>query len=158
MDAGRRALVFGDLSALRATLRDAVELGLSASDCTYVALWTHLVERQNRVPSDGSVEDTLARVGDVAPWPGRLKSWVLGRLSDAELSSGAKSEAEKTEATFYLASLQRHGRENEQAMRSLEKVAESQAVGLVEVAVAQDWVRLSRKSPQPRWPEDVKIP
>lgn len=158
MDAGRRALVFGDLRALRAALKDAVDLGLSGSDCTYVALWNRIVERQNHVPSDGSVEDALARVGDVPPWPGRLKSWALGQLTDSELLANAQTEMEKTEATFYLAAARRQGRENDEAMRSLEKVAESHAVDLLEVAVAHDWVRLARKGVQPRWPEAVKIP
>lgn len=158
METGRRALVAADLRALRATLRDAIEIGLSGSDCTYVAVWTRAVERQHRIPSDGSVEDALSRVGDVAPWPGRLKSWALGNIKDAELTASAQTEAEKTEATFYLAAVKRGGPDSQEVLRALERVAESRAVGLVEVAVARDWVRLDRKRVRPRWPEDVKIP
>ncbi|HMA92149.1 MAG TPA: hypothetical protein VKP30_05655, partial [Polyangiaceae bacterium] len=133
LDAARRALTYGDLRGARMALKNALELGISSSDCVYVALWTRLVERQNRVPSDGTVEDALARVGEIPPWPGRLKAWVLGQVSDAELQATARTEAEKTEVTFYLAMLGRQGRSSEAARNSLAQVARSHAVGLVEV-------------------------
>lgn len=158
LDAARRALTHSDLRGARAALKDAIELGISSSDCVYVALWTRLVERQHRVPSDGSVEDALARVGEIAPWPGRLKAWLLGQISDAELQAAAHSEGEKTEVMFYQALLAREGRNPEAARNTLAQVARSHAVGLVEVTVAKDMLRLSAQSNQPRWPEDIRIP
>ncbi|HEY5957711.1 MAG TPA: hypothetical protein VIV60_14205, partial [Polyangiaceae bacterium] len=64
MDSARRALTYGDLAAARQALRDALDMGIPGADCVYVALWVRIVERQQKVPSDGSVEQALTRVGD----------------------------------------------------------------------------------------------
>jgi hypothetical protein len=157
LDAARRALTYGDLGAARKTLRDALEMGISGTDCIYLALWVRLIERQRQTPSDGSVEEALARVGDVASWPGRLKSWALGGVSDAEIERGARTEAEKTELRFYQ-TMATPGRDDEAQRRAIVEVSRSHAVGLVEVSVARDLVRLAASHPRPHWPSDIRIP
>ncbi len=158
LDAARRALTYRDLRAAREALKDALDSGISGADCVYVALWVRLLERQLRVPSDGSVEQALSRVSEVAPWPGRLRSWALGNTSDAELQQMARTEAEKTELKFCQALSARDGQKSETQRRAIVEVARSHAVGLIEVAVAKDLLRLADTRNQPRWPEEVSIP
>jgi tetratricopeptide (TPR) repeat protein len=158
MDSARRALTFGDLAGVRQALRDAIDMGIPAADCVYVALWVRVIEHQQKVPSDGSVEQALARVGDLPPWPSRLKSWVLGTLSDDDIEKSARNEAEKAELKFYQALAVPGARNGEASRRALSEVARSPAVGLVEVFVARDLVRLGEQSTPPRWPEDIRIP
>jgi tetratricopeptide (TPR) repeat protein len=158
LDAARRALTFRDLRAAREALKDALDSGISGADCVYVALWVRLLERQLRVPSDGSVEEALSRVGEVAPWPGSLRSWALGNLSDTETQQLARTEAEKTELKFCQALAVRGAQSSEASRRAIAEVAHSRAVGLIEVSVARDLLRLAEPSGQPRWPEEVSIP
>lgn len=158
MDAGRRALTYGDLRAAREALRDAFDFGIPSADCVYVALWVRIIERQQKIPSDGSVEKALARTGDVALWPGRLKAWMTGSITDQELEQAAHTEAERAEFKFYRA-LTAPGEEGTEASRkAIAEVARSHAIGLVEVSVAKDLVRLRDPRNKPIWPEDIRIP
>jgi tetratricopeptide (TPR) repeat protein len=158
LDSARRALTYSDLRAARIALHDALDLGIPGTDCVYVALWVRLIERQQHVASDGSVEQALSSIGDIAPWPGRLKSWILGSISDAEIQQAARSTTEKTELLFYQALSARGGRDAEASRRAIAEIAHSRAIGLIEVSVARDLLRLSDQRKRPQWPEDVSIP
>jgi cellulose synthase operon protein C len=158
MDAARRALTHNDLRAARSALHDAVELGIGSTDCIYVALWVRLIERQQKVSGDGSVEEALSRIGVAPAWPGRLKAWVLGNVSDNELKTLAHSVTERTELQFYQTLALRNDRDLEVSRRELSEVARSPAVGLVEVSVAKDLLRLGSPHEQPRWPDEISVP
>jgi len=158
LDAARRALTYRDLKASRDALKDAVDSGLAGADCVYVALWARLLERQLKVPSDGSVEQALARLGEVGAWPGRLRSWALGNLSDVELRQQARTESELCEFKFCQALAQPDQQKSEAARHAIAEVAHSRAVGLIEVTVARDLLRLAAPNSRPRWPEEVSIP
>jgi tetratricopeptide (TPR) repeat protein len=155
LDSARRALTYGDLRGARIALREALDSGVSGSDCVYVALWAKMVERRLRVASDGSVEEAMSRVGDVGKWPGRLRAWLLGNLSDLELERVARTEAEKTELKLYQAL---SSKESQRSEALIAEVANSRAIGLVEVFVAKDLVRLTSQRERPRWPDDIRIP
>lgn len=158
LDAARRALTYRDLRAARDALKDALDSGISSADCVYVALWVRLLERQLRIPSDGSVEQALSRIGEVATWPGRLRSWALGIASDSELQQQARTESETTELKFCQALSVPDALTSEAARRAITEVAHSRAVGLIEVSVARDILRLADPSARPRWPEEVSVP
>ena len=158
LDAARRALVHDDLAAARQALRDAQEYGLRGEDCTYVALWLRLLERRRHLPSDGTVEDALARSGDLAYWPGKLKAWLLGQLSDQDLEKASRREPERVEFSFYRTMNEAWGNPVADFFKIVTGVANSRAVGLVEVAIAQDLVRRESKRTQPTWPEGLSIP
>jgi hypothetical protein len=136
-DAARRALTSRDLQGARAAVAQAVEAGLPAEDLVYVALWLELLELELSVPSDGSVESAFSAMDDATGWSGKLRAWGRGKLGDSELLSGARSAAQRTEATFYAA-MARRVRGDLSAYAELEKVTRSPAVNLVEVGIARD--------------------
>lgn len=158
LDSARRALVFDDIRASRRALRDALEYGLNGEDCVYVALWLRVLERRRQLPSDGTVEDLWARLGDLAYWPAQLRAWAQGQLTADELGAAARREPERVEAKFYRALFQSTGPVGDELLKVLSTVADSRTVGLVEVAVAQDLRRRAAARPLPLWPSGVTIP
>jgi tetratricopeptide (TPR) repeat protein len=158
LDSARRALVYDDLGALRQALRDAQEYGLRGEDCTYVALWLRLVERRRHLTSDGTVEDALARTGELMYWPGKLKAWLLGQCDDKELERSVRREPERIESLFYRG-LKDHGTaRSAEFTKLIEQVASSGAIGLVEVSMAHDLLRRDRLRTPPTWPAGIAIP
>lgn len=136
-DSARRALTIRDLQGARAAVAQAVEASLPAEDLVYVALWLSLLELELAVPSDGSVESAFSAMDDATGWSSKLRAWGRGKLGDSELISGARSAAQRTEATFYTA-MMRRVRGDVGADAELEKVSRSPAVNLVEVGIARD--------------------
>jgi tetratricopeptide (TPR) repeat protein len=158
LDAGRRALVSGDLGAMREVVRDAQQSRLRGEDCVYVALWLRALERRRNLPSDGTVEDLLGRQGELDYWPSKLRGWLLGQLTDTELQSATRRETERVEYRFYLQLLGSALPAETAALATYKDIASSRAAGLVEVSIAQDWVRKSRSVAAPAWPAGIAVP
>lgn len=154
IDASRRALLFGDLALARAAVRQAVEAGLAADDLVYVALWLRLVELERKVASDGTVEEALASIDDESGWASRLAAWGRGKLTDEQLVRAAKTRVQKTEGEFYLAMQKRN---QPAGSAALEKIAKSEAIELVEVAIARDLLAKGRTLDL-TLPANVKVP
>lgn len=156
LDAARRALVLGDLNAARKAVHEGVEAGLENEDLVYIALWLRLVEIQQGVPSDGTVEEALANIDEDSGWPAKLAAWARGKLGDSELTAAARSRVQKTEAEFYVA--MSHRKKNGQVLPKLEEVAGSQAIELVEVAIARDLVARHKGGVDVSLPAGVQVP
>ena len=158
LDAARRALTLGDLTAARAAVQRAVEAGLPGEDLVYVAVWLQLLERKLGVPSDGTVEEAYAAIDDTSGWPAKLRGWARGKLSDDELLASARDRAQRTEAIFYAA-MNRHVRGGGDALPSLLEVAQSEAIDLVEVTIARDLVATQgRPALDFKLPPNVAVP
>jgi tetratricopeptide (TPR) repeat protein len=140
LDAARRALLRGDISAARDAVQRAVEADLADEDIVYAALWLQLLERKLNIPSDGTVEEAFATIEDAASWSGKLRAWARGRMADAELIKSARSRLQHTEAVFYVAMAHHTGGKRDAALPKLREVAQSEAIELVEVAIARDLV------------------
>ena len=157
LDAARRALTHADLVAARRAAQRAVAAGLGSDDVVYVALWLQLVEKKLNVPSDGTVEEAYAGVDENSGWPARLRAWARGKLSDQDLANAARSPSEKTEATFYTAMLKLQA--GADSSKDLERVAQSQAIDLVEVSIARDLLAMRGKpAPDYKLPPNLKLP
>src|SRR6185295_12891380 len=137
-DASRRALTRNDLPAARDAVQRAVEARLPADDMVYIALWLQLLERKLNVPSDGTAEEAYATIDDASGWPGRLRAWARGKLSDDELLKGARTRIERTEAIFYTAMARAVQGNRDAALPKLREVATSEAIQLAEVTIARD--------------------
>jgi tetratricopeptide (TPR) repeat protein len=158
LDASRRALTHGDLSAARDAVHRALEVGLSDEDLVYVALWLQLLERRLGLVSDGTVEEALDTVESRSGWPGKLRAWGQGQLDDASLLKAARNRVERTEALFYT-SMNQHGEhEDGTVLSGLEAVANSMAIELVEVSIARDLLAEQRAGLQLELPDNVTLP
>lgn len=155
LDAARRGLVRGQLRTARAAARHALEANLPGEDIVYVAIWLRLLERRATVPSDGTVEEALAKVEDSEGWPGKLRAWCLGRLTDEQLFAAARSRSERTEASFYAA-MAAYAAGAQNAIARLTPIARGESIELVEVAIARDLT--VPKGPELTVPKDVQLP
>ncbi|MEO6602919.1 MAG: hypothetical protein ABIQ16_23745 [Polyangiaceae bacterium] len=156
LDSARRALTHTDLGAARRAAQRAVAAGLGSDDLVYVALWLQLVEKKLNVPSDGTVEEAYAGVDEGAGWAGRLRAWARRKLSDQDLANAARTPSEKTEATFYSAMWKLQA--GLDSSKDLERVAQSQAIDLVEVSIARDLLARSKAAPDYKLPANLKLP
>jgi cellulose synthase operon protein C len=156
LEAARRGLTRGDLWSARDAARRAVGASLPSEDIVYVALWLRLLERHLGVPSDGTVEEALAIIDEDAGWPAKLRAWVLGRMTDEQLMNTARGRVEQTEASFYAA-MAAYAVKDTRALERLERIARSEAIQLVEVAIARDVV-FDKKRVNVKLPTDVEIP
>ncbi len=156
LDAARRGLTHGDLRSSRDAVRRAIDANLAPDDLVYAALWLRLLERRLGAPSDGTVEEALAKIDDDAGWPARLRSWATGRLSDEQLLAAARTRAEQTEANFYTA-MNAYVANDARAREKLALVAKSESIDLVEVAIARD-LSADRKRVDVKIPADVEVP
>jgi tetratricopeptide (TPR) repeat protein len=158
LDAARRALVLGDLDAGRRVMRNALDSDLSDQDLVYTALWVKLLHERVRAPSDGSYEEALARTESDGSWTSTLRDWARGALTDAQLTARATDVVERIEARFYVA-LSAHLREaNAESLQQLRDVATSEAIELVEVRLARDFISVSQGVPRLTFPTGVTIP
>jgi tetratricopeptide (TPR) repeat protein len=156
LEAARRGLTRGDLWSARDAARRAVGASLPSEDIVYVALWLRLLERHLGVPSDGTVEEALAIIDEDAGWPAKLRAWLLGRITDEQLMNTAHGRVEQTEASFYAA-MAAYAVKDARALERLERIAKSEAIQLVEVAIARDVV-FDKKRVTVKLPTDVEIP
>ncbi len=157
LDAARRALSMGDLEAGRSALRDALDADLADSDLIYAALWVKLLHERAGKPSDGTVEEALARIDADGTWTAVLRDWGKGQLSAEQLLARASTPVEKVEAEFYIALSAHMVQQSEATTQQLRDVANSEAIELVEVRIARDFVG-EGGAPTPAIPQGVSLP
>jgi tetratricopeptide (TPR) repeat protein len=155
LDAGRRALSARDLRGAREAVQQGMEAGLGADDLVYVTLWLLILERTLAEPDDGTVAHALASLERTSAWAGRLRAWGRGRISSAALLGAARTLPERIEAAFYTAFDQGNGAALD---RALDAVAQSQAIDLVEVTIARDWLAMRQGKGLGGLPKDIEIP
>jgi hypothetical protein len=153
LDAARRALVLGDLRLARLAAREGIEEKLPADDLVYVALWLQLLERRLDETSDGTALEAFTAM-DGEGWIATLGAWGRGDLGDTALVAAAKTTPQRTEAQFYTV-MRAHDAAH--ATNELRAVANSQAIELVEVAIARDLVAAAAARPAPQLPA-VELP
>jgi tetratricopeptide (TPR) repeat protein len=158
LDATRRALSMGDLEAGREALRGAIDADLADTDLVYAALWVKLLHQRVGKPSDGSVEEALARIDQDGTWTAALRDWGKGQLTSEQLIARASTRVEKVEAEFYAALSAHFVSASKATEQRLEKVATSEAIELVEVRIARDFVNPASQAPKPSIPAGVTIP
>ncbi len=158
LDAARRALMRDDLAAGREAVRKAIDSGLEDDDLVYAALWLKLLEEKLKVSDDGTVEEAFDAIDESSYWPARLRAWARGKLDDKALLAAAKNRVQQTEAKFYTAMQHQVGGDSTKALPGLEEVAKSEAIDLVEVAIARDVVSKHRGTLGLSLPSGVKIP
>jgi tetratricopeptide (TPR) repeat protein len=162
LDSCRRALTLGDLGQAREAVRRALAANLAPEDLVYCALWLQLLEQQLGVASDGTVDDALIRIDDHLGWPTRLRDWARGKVSDVELVDAAANRVQRVEALFYVAMDMRNdadqASEKQAADARLAEVAESEAIELVEVAIARDLLTQSQGKLDASVPSGVDLP
>jgi lipoprotein NlpI len=156
LDASRRALTRGDLTAARDAVRQAIEARLDDEDLIYVALWLHLVEKRLNVTGDGTSAEAFANIDEDSGWPAKLAAWARGRLSDDSLLKAARSRVQTTEAKFYTAMSKRSQGEPDPA--KLKEVANSEAIELVEVYIARELLANQSARLELKLPESVAVP
>src|SRR5262249_29370035 len=135
LDAVGRAFVRRDLVAARAALKRGLEGDAPEEDLTYGGLWVLLLERELKVPTDGTAERALRAGGNHASWPSKLAAWANGKLSDADLATLAQNTSQRVEADFYTA-LARKAAGDPSAVDRLRAVAKSPIIDLLEVQLA----------------------
>lgn len=155
LDTSRRALTLGDLRAARDSVRQAVSADLADEDTVYAALWLKLLEQRLAVTSDGTADEALAAIDATDGWVATLTAWGRGKLSAQELMGQAATRIERVEATFYTAM---SGPNDERSIEKLREVAHSEAIQLVEVAIARDLLLSQQKLPKPKLPPNVQLP
>jgi tetratricopeptide (TPR) repeat protein len=155
LDAARRALTRGDLSAARDAVRRALDSGLEDEDVVYVALWLKLLERRLGLPPDGTVEEAFAVTDKRTGWSAKLRAWGRGKLDDGALLKAARNRVERTEAVFYTAMTMKPGSRAELA---LQQVASSEAIELVEVVIARELLAQPSAKLELMLPADIDLP
>ena len=158
LEASRRALTREDLNAAREAARRALEANLADEDVVYVALWLKLLEGRLKVPSDGTAEEAFAAVDKETGWPATLRAWGRGRINDNELQQAARGPVERTEAMFYMAMARRGQKDDRAVIDQLRKVAQSEAIQLVEVTIARDLIAGAQAAVKVTLPADVRVP
>lgn len=151
LDAAARAFVQKDVKSARAALARASEAALGDDDLVYVALWLSLLEKDVKVRSDGAAARSLSTIHDDGKWSGRLASWGLGKIKDAELAASARTPGQKTEAAFYTAMARRASGDVAGAETELKLIAHSKTIDLIEVELARQLVRPPAQ-PGTDWP------
>jgi len=154
LDAVGHALVRGDLTAARKALRQGIEENAEVEDLAYGGLWVMLLERQLRVPTDGTAEMALTPASKSSSWVGRLAAWASGKLSDADLGTAAQSASQRVEAQFYT-SMARKAAGDAGAVEGLRAVSRSPVIDLLEVHLAREMLAPRVKA---ELPQNVKLP
>jgi hypothetical protein len=158
LETSRMALTHNDLSGAKLAVREAKLGGLQPEDEVYVGTWLRIVERQKREAGDGTVEEALANLDDVALWPSKLRAWTLGQLDARALSEFAATPTQRTEALFYRAMQSRIDGNWAEGSRLLQQVVQSPSVELVELMIARDLLRAAANQAPPRLPTDIVVP
>ena len=154
LDAARRALTLADLRLARVAAREAIEEELPAEDLVYVALWLQLLERRLGEPADGSALEAFTTMGG-SGWIATLGAWGRSEIDDEALTAAAQTLPQQTEAAFYTA--MRH-HDSTRSTAGLRRVAESEAIDLVEVTIARDLLANAQATGFPQLPESVELP
>src|SRR6185503_1717320 len=101
LEAAQRAFLKKDVAAARTAVTRGLAGELADDDLVYAALWLLFTEKETKTRSDGTATRALASIKDDGRWPGRLSTWALGKIKDADLLSTARTMGQKTEASFY---------------------------------------------------------
>jgi tetratricopeptide (TPR) repeat protein len=154
LDAVGRAFVRRDVGAARAALKQGIEGDLGEDELVYAGLWLMFLERDLKVPTDGTAERALRVVSDRGSWVGKLAAWASGKLSDAELATAAQSTPQRVEAAFYTA-VARKVAGDPGAEAKLREVAKSPVIDLLEVHIAREMLAPRLRA---ELPGGVKLP
>jgi tetratricopeptide (TPR) repeat protein len=169
-----RAFVRGDLNAAREGLQRALGSDLETDDLVYFALWVRLLERQQRVPSDGIPDHVFASADDMtldkadksvrqdktdrASWVATLARFGEGRITGDELVARAATPIQKYEALFYSAMDRRAAGDTKGGDELLRQVVAGTGLELSEVSLARDILDPTRTQIAAPLPPDVSIP
>jgi tetratricopeptide (TPR) repeat protein len=153
-----RAFVRGDLAQARDGLARAVTVDLSDDDLVYFALWVRLLEKQLRVPSDGTPDRVFVSVPDDGRWVATLARYGEGKLKGDELIARAVTPIQKYEALFYAAMDHRAAGDTKGGDELLRMVVAGTGVELSEVTLARDILDPSKSQLGGPLPPDVSIP
>ena len=162
-----RAFVRGDLAAAREGLERALGTDLDADDLVYFALWVRLLERQERVPSDGVPDRVFGSIAeDAGPnkeanrggWVATLARFGEGRIKGDELVARAVTPIQRYEALFYSAMDRRASGDTKGGDDLLRQVVAGTGLELSEVSLARDLLDPTRTQAGGPLPPDVSIP
>ncbi|MDP9003150.1 MAG: hypothetical protein M3O46_23920 [Myxococcota bacterium] len=153
-----RAFVRGDLAAARDGLQRAVAVDLQEDDLVYFALWVRLLERQLRIPTDGTSDRVFVSVPDDARWIATLARFGEGKRTSDELIAHASTPIQKYEALFYAAMDRRASGDTKGGDDMLRQVVAGTGVELSEVSLARDMLDVSRSQFAVPLPPGVAIP
>jgi cellulose synthase operon protein C len=154
LDAVGRALVRRDVAAARAALARGLEGDVAEEDLVYAGLWLWLLERELKVPTDGTAEAALKTSQNRASWTSKLAAWAGGKLSDADLGTAAQTSSQKVEAAFYTA-MGRKVSGDPAGTERLKDVVKSPVIDLLEVQLARELLAPRMATEMPR---GVRIP
>jgi tetratricopeptide (TPR) repeat protein len=157
-----RAFVRGDIAAAREGLQHALAADLESDDLVYFALWVRLLERQLRVPTDGSPDRVFASIPDDGAGSGRwvaaLARFGEGKLKGGDLTARASSPIQKYEALFYDAMDHRAAGDTKGGDDLLRQVVAGTGLQLSEVMLARDMLDPGKSQLGGPLPPDVSIP
>jgi cellulose synthase operon protein C len=153
LDAIGRALIRRDIVAARMALKKGLDGDVGEDDLVYGGLWVQLLEREQKVPPDGTVERAL-RAGSRSTWTAKLTAWAAGKISDNDLSSAAQNAAQRVEAAFYTA-MARKIAGDPAAEQRLRAVASAPVIDLLEVQLARELLAPSMRA---NLPGGVQLP
>ncbi|HEY8041978.1 MAG TPA: hypothetical protein VIF15_19380 [Polyangiaceae bacterium] len=153
-----RAFVRGDLPSAREGLQRAMATDLDDGDLVYFALWVRLLERQLRVPTDGTPDRVFASVNDDGRWVGTLARFGEGKLKGDELLARASNPIQKYEGLFYAAMDHRAAGDTKGGDELLRQVVAGTGLALSEVSLARDMLDPGKSQVGGPLPPDVSIP
>lgn len=96
-----RALSLGVLPDAHAALDQELLLDVDGADLVYSATWVRLLERQQKMPADASLDRLFAPWFDTTRWVGRVAEFSAGKRTGDDLIKVARTSAERCEAWFY---------------------------------------------------------
>jgi cellulose synthase operon protein C len=157
-----RAFVKKDLLAAKDGLTRAIASELDDDDLVYYALWVRLLERQLKKPVDPAHDSATARIFASIPddghWVGKLAAFGAGKLPASQLTQLAKTQAERTEATFYAVMESRTQGTPDPGNAGLRAVISGDGVDLMEAVIARELLRdAAGETPLPL-PPGIKLP
>jgi tetratricopeptide (TPR) repeat protein len=153
-----RAFVRGDLAVAREGLQRGLTADLDDDDLVYFALWVRLLERQLRVPTDGTPDRVFVSLPDDGRWVASIARFGEGKLTGDELIARASTPIQKYEALFYSAMDHRAAGDTKGGDELLRQVVAGTGVELSEVTLARDILDPSRSRLGGPLPTDVAIP
>jgi len=152
----RGALTTGDVRLARLATRSALDLGLAPKDLIYIALWQKLTEQRAGASSDGLPSQIFTSATDTTGWNAQLQKFALGELDGRGLNEAARTLPERTEADFYQAlAIRVPAAAPAEVAAALLRVADSQALDLIEVKIARDLLAPAQKF---ALPDGVTVP
>jgi hypothetical protein len=151
-DMARAALTTGDLNLGRRATQSALDFGLPPENSIYIALWQQILEQRTGANADGLSREVLTRAGKARGWLDSLRKFGLGEIAAADLDALARSIPEKAEAQFYRALSLPHAKLSRD---KLAPIAESGALDLIEVRIAQDLILAEQPF---ELPQEVRLP